>query len=255
MLSWKRKSPAEFWTALERLEGVEQEARLGLVTAFLDAHSVHGLEGVAQAAVRPLFKAWFPEVSLEGTLDALNAAGIVEKGTDGAWRVPPDIRGHLGMELGRRLLSRPVQVSSGDLPLLDLLQGFEAYAAERELAGAPRSAPWGGMARDSAGRGHVIVVRPCLLYLEAPARHYLLALCAWPHEDGSMAEAFARGPGLRQRLALFDLARTEKINLTHSDVFVHFERYLARRHGLRLRPSPRLGRALEETGILSMRMG
>ena len=52
-----------------------------------------------------------------------------------------------------------------------------------------------------------------------------------------------------------DLENGYKINLTRSDVFVHFERYLRRVHGLRLVVHPDLTQGLIDGGVMKLEMG
>ena len=115
---------------------------------------------------------------------------------------------------------------------------------------------WGGKTYTAGGRNHHLLVRPFPLLLQPHPEDYILMLCRFPDAGmDNITEAYVHGPALRRRLALYDLQRAEKINLTRSEVFVYFERYLRRAHSLRIGPAPALSRSLEEGGILSLQMG
>ena len=62
-------------------------------------------------------------------------------------------------------------------------------------------------------------------------------------------------PGLRARLAVYDLARLEKVNAVRSSVFVHFEWFLRDVYGVKLLPAEEFTRGLVQRGIISLGMG
>ena len=60
---------------------------------------------------------------------------------------------------------------------------------------------------------------------------------------------------LRARLAVYDLARLEKINAVRSSVFVYFEWFLRDAYGVKLVPAPAFTQGLVARGIISLGMG
>ena len=83
-----------------------------------------------------------------------------------------------------------------------------------------------------------------------------MMVCKLPETAiAAFVEAFVQSAPLRQRFAFYDLEKAQKINLTRSEVFVYFERYLRRAHGMRIGPAPALTQRLEDSGILSLQMG
>ena len=60
---------------------------------------------------------------------------------------------------------------------------------------------------------------------------------------------------LRGRLAVYDLARLEKINAVRSSVFVYFEWFLRDVYGVKLLPASKFTQGLVERGIISLGMG
>jgi len=85
---------------------------------------------------------------------------------------------------------------------------------------------------------------------------FLLLLCQLPATDTeTIMELFVESSALRQRVAMVDLEKGFKINLTRSEIFVHFERYLRRVHRLRLAVHPDLTQSLVDGGIMKLEKG
>ena len=62
-------------------------------------------------------------------------------------------------------------------------------------------------------------------------------------------------PGLRARLAVYDLARLEKVNASRSSVFVYFEWVLRDVYGVKVVASDEFTRGLVDRGIISLGFG
>jgi hypothetical protein len=114
----------------------------------------------------------------------------------------------------------------------------------------------GGRRLFTTERAHWLLIRPSPVRLRAHEEAYILLLCRLPDAASQVvAELLVQSPALRQRVALYDLERGLKFNLTRSEVFVHFERFLKRIHGLRMGPDPTLTQSLLDAGLLSYDKG
>jgi len=71
----------------------------------------------------------------------------------------------------------------------------------------------------------------------------------------ALAERFASEAELRNRLALIDLARLEKISAVRSSVFVYFEWFLRDEYGVKLLPATAFTMRLVSKGIISLGFG
>ena len=60
---------------------------------------------------------------------------------------------------------------------------------------------------------------------------------------------------LRARVAVYDLARLEKVNAVRSSVFVHFEWFLRDVYGVKIVASAEFTRGLVDRGIISLGFG
>lgn len=110
---------------------------------------------------------------------------------------------------------------------------------------------WGGTAYTSSGRTHLLLFRPFPLYPRAHPELYMLMICHLPQGGlEPITDLFVASASLRQRVALYDLDKGQKMNLTRSDLFIHFERFLRWTYGLRIVLSPELTQGLISAGIL-----
>jgi hypothetical protein len=66
---------------------------------------------------------------------------------------------------------------------------------------------------------------------------------------------FLDDPVLRSRVALYDLARLEKISAVRSSVFVYFEWFLRDVYGVKVVPAETFTRGLVDRGIISLGFG
>jgi hypothetical protein len=88
---------------------------------------------------------------------------------------------------------------------------------------------------------------------EVPERELpLLALAAI---DDELVSRFLGDEALRSRVAVFDLARLEKVNAVRSSVFVYFEWFLRDVYGVKVLPANAFTQGLVERGIISLGMG
>ncbi len=233
--------------------------RLGVLQAALDAHLLCEEETLAVRALEQLFAVWWPTRSLADVVADLCAAGFLVADPDDSCAVPSALRPALAAALAGRLQGQPLALPVGSAGFGQLLEGFAAYC--REEAGADRApAPFGEAAAaysfTARGRRHVLALRPFPLHLGAHPQAFIALLCELPPAAlAAIAQRYTAAPALRSRLALFDLANAYKVNLTRSEVFVYFERYLRRAYGVRLTPPPLLTNALLDSGLLSLDKG
>jgi hypothetical protein len=76
------------------------------------------------------------------------------------------------------------------------------------------------------------------------------------HVDADeLAERFAADPTLRGAIAIYDLARLEKINTVKSSVFVYVEWFLRDAYGVKLLPSAAFTQGLIARGVISLGFG
>jgi hypothetical protein len=73
--------------------------------------------------------------------------------------------------------------------------------------------------------------------------------------SGELVARFLDDEPLRSRVALFDLARLEKINAVRSSAFVYFEWFLRDVYGVKVLPANAFTQGLVERGIISLGMG
>jgi hypothetical protein len=66
---------------------------------------------------------------------------------------------------------------------------------------------------------------------------------------------FLDDPALRSRVALYDLARLEKISAVRSSAFVYFEWFLRDVYGVKVVPAGAFTRGLVDRGIISLGFG
>jgi hypothetical protein len=71
----------------------------------------------------------------------------------------------------------------------------------------------------------------------------------------ALAERFAAEPALRSSLAIYDLARLEKISAARSSVFVYFEWFLRDAYGVKLLSSAAFTQGLIARGVISLGFG
>ena len=246
--------------ALRSMSRSQSEAGFSVLCTSLDAQLMFGEAGLSIDVLQPLFEVYWPKTSLIQTIRELLSLGLLNTTPGPIYSVPSERSGKLAAELGDHLVHHSFHFPGGTSEFWGLLDGFSSYSS-RELKvdlGANNSVTetWGGRAYTSEGQLHHLLLRPSPLQLRSHTTAFILMLCALPDTAiKTIADHFARSRALRQRVALYDLDRSQKINLTRSDVFVFFERYLRRVHGLRISPAPALTQSLVDGGLLSLEKG
>ena len=72
---------------------------------------------------------------------------------------------------------------------------------------------------------------------------------------GELVPKFVAEAELRSRLAVYDLARLEKLGAVRSSAFVYFEWFLRDEYGVKLLPAAAFTQGLVDRGIISLGMG
>ena len=249
--------PVEHRRLLELLSPGLREpdwASIGVLSALLDNRLLFGEEGLAASQLEPLFGAWWSDRSLVETVDRLQQQGLLTVRPGQVYSVPAAMIQPLASVLATLLNRREVSLPKWSGSPAELLSAFDTYCLQ-ELSGPTpaKDLPclWGGAAYTSANRTHLLLFRPFPLCLQVHSEHYILLICQWPQNGlEAIVAQFVERPSLRQRVALYDLGRGQKMNLTRSGLFVHFERFLRWTYGLRIVPSPELTQGLINAGLL-----
>jgi hypothetical protein len=238
--------------AVEKAIREDRDAGCALLCACLDARILFQKEAVPLDELAPLWKLYCGECTPEEEAECL---GLLPSSGAGICRLADIEDG--SRRLAAHLDGRRLRLPQGDLTLGELLDGFTAHCRqELGIEIDDRMASWGGRCFSSSGRCHHVLIRPRPVMIRPHPDAFLLLLCGLPETDiGTILELFVESPALRQRLALVDLETGFKINLTRSEIFVHFERYLRRMHGLRLVVHPDLTRSLVDGGIMKLEKG
>jgi hypothetical protein len=143
---------------------------------------------------------------------------------------------------------RRIEWTTQSLTQGEALDAFAAYCREiDDLALVERSQTcltlsWRGRERVSVEAVEDLPDRP------AP----VLALTELTDE---LVARFLDDAELRARVAVFDLARLEKVNAVRSSVFVYFEWFLRDAYGVKVLPANAFTQGLVERGIISLGMG
>lgn len=237
----------------------DEEHLLSLLGSFLDAHTLLQEKGMAGESVNSLFAIWWPKISLAETLRELLRLNLLSSRANDVFAIPEEVRPELFADFRAYAEKHPIKAPLGFVSFEDMVGGFERYA-EANLRGQKiekcSQITWGSSTFMANGRVHHLLRRPYPVRLIWQDQAFILCLCKLPEAGIEViTEGFVRTPGLRQRLALYDTESCMKMNLTRSEVFVWFERYLRDELDVRFIQLPALGRALEQHGILSLRMG
>jgi hypothetical protein len=143
---------------------------------------------------------------------------------------------------------RPIEWATQTLTQGEALDAFAAYCEEIDDLELVERTPV-ALALSWRDREQVTVeLADTLPERDAP----LLALTEITDE---LVASFLDDEALRSRVALFDLARLEKVNAVRSSVFVYFEWFLRDVYGVKVLPANAFTQGLVERGIISLGMG
>lgn len=228
------------------------DATLALLVSVGDAQGLGcQFEPTADDTVG-IFNSWWPDVRITEALAKLLTCGLIEAGPRGTYVWPVRLQTRLESALTGRYAEDSDYFQK-------IVQGFTNYLQEAQpevVPANPSSELWNTQTYLTGRRRHHFIYRPFPFMFQPPPEDYLLVLSEYPETVmEKIIQNFVAEASRRKRLAIYDLERTHKINLTHSEVAVHFERYLNRVHGLRIRPAPGLNRALADEAILNLEMG
>jgi hypothetical protein len=156
------------------------------------------------------------------------------------------------LDEARRAL--PIEWASMRLTYGEMLDAFTLYCRDalddvEVLEDGPvrLALDWRGRERST------IELRAGFLFCERLVGEEPLLLLG--HLGAAVPERFATDDALRPRLALYDLARLEKINAVRSSVFVYFEWFLRDLYGVKLLPPNAFTQRLIQRGVISLGMG
>jgi hypothetical protein len=239
-------------------EGVPETS--SVLSALLDAQLIFNEPGLSLEQFHPLWNPFFPDRPLEAQLRELGILRWVEISRSSTYAVPSGLCLPLAREMDGFMTQQTIRLPHGDMAMGQLLDDFSDYYGNGpgiDLPAEKKSVKaWGGMVLFTTDRAHWMLIRPHPVRLRAQEEAYLLVLCSLPETVSLvLAGLFVNSPALRQRVALFDLEGGRKLNLTRSEVFVHFERFLKRVHGVRIGPDPALTQSLLDAGLLSFDKG
>jgi hypothetical protein len=238
--------------ALEKAIQHDRASGCAMLCAFLDAVILFQEEAVSFEELTPLWNLYCRECGLEEEAEHL---GLLPSSEAGVCSLAG--REEIARGLAFHLAGQRLHLPTGDLTLGELLDGFTAHCRqELGIETDDQTKTWAGRCFSVSGRCHHVLIRPRPVLLRPHADSFFLLLCQLPAAGiETIFELFIESPGLRQRLAMVDLEKGFKINLTRSEIFVHFERYLHRMHGLRLMIHPDLTQSLVNGGIIKLEKG
>ena len=158
--------------------------------------------------------------------------------------------------LGRRACRRPIEWASGTVAQGDVLAAFAEHCRrdldDLDVETADDTAlvvRWRSEVSRFALRNGFVGVE----HLASAAPTMLLGDVE-QHLDELVA-AFVDRPELRERLAICDLGRLERLGTVRSSAFVYFEWFLRDDYGVKLVPTPAFTRGLIDRGVISLGMG
>jgi hypothetical protein len=179
----------------------------------------------------------------------------------GPTHVPPqaaaELEGADMAQLAAFTVDRPIEWAARTLPQGEILAAFAAHCRDElddveVLAEAPELvvARW----RRETSR---LELRAGLVAFERLASaDPTMLLTDLDHADvEALAERFVAEPALRNTLAIYDLARLEKIGAPRSSVFVYFEWFLRDAYGVKLLNSAAFTQGLIARGVISLGFG
>lgn len=261
----KNDRSEKFTEGRKILEGFLQDQRdiagplASVFFTVLDSNFLYQKKELMAEDLQAFFVDLWPEFSLHQALTDLQNLGLLTGGSSTGYAVAKGLQAAIASEMERHFAHSRVLLSDSDITFQELMDGFEEYARseiEGTFSDSLERKILGGRTYLAGGSKHHILLRPYPLTPQPHSEDYVLILCRLLTPKAHMlTKLYIRNPSLRRGVAIYDLGKTEKINLTRSEVFVHFERYIRRRHGLRISPNPEITQGLVDSGLLSLRMG
>jgi hypothetical protein len=228
--------------------------------ALLDAQLIFRESGLSLEQFEPLWDLYYRDCPLDGPIQSLCRMELVQISPASICAVSSDLCLTLAEEIDGFLTKQTICLPQGDLTVGKLLDDFLDYYCTGPAVDLPAERKpekvCGGIGLFSSNRAHYVLIRPYSPLLRAHEESFILLVCSLPEAVTEViADSFVKSPALRHRVALFDPERGLKFNLTKSEVFVHFERFLRRVYGVRSRPDPMLTQSLLDAGLLSFDKG
>jgi hypothetical protein len=178
-------------------------------------------------------------------------------------RIGPELAGdihvaaHDAAELAAHTTQRPIEWAARTVAQGEILEAFAAHCRD-ELSDV-EIVQWGPALLVARWRRETarLELRAGLVAFEQLASESPTMLLADLDEVDLdvLADRFAAEPSLRGSLAIYDLARLEKIGAVRSSVFVYFEWFLRDEYGVKLLSSAAFTQGLINRGIISLGFG
>jgi hypothetical protein len=146
------------------------------------------------------------------------------------------------------LRERPIEWAALTLSQGELLDEFAAYCEEIDDLELVEQTPI-LLRLDWRAREQAVVELAETLPERAEPTLALMEL------SDELVPRFLDDPALRSRVALYDLARLEKISAVRSSAFVYFEWFLRDVYGVKVVPAETFTRGLVDRGIISLGFG
>jgi hypothetical protein len=229
---------------------------LHLVTAMYDLRTIFDEEAVDVELMEAAFPIFFPNRNRDSALSAAAAAGFAGRNNH-EWVHSPEALDAAAPVLAEHWDAHPVEVAGRRLPFRQLMDDFVTYLREEEIPMCRIDTGIAGGATFAAGgRRHHVLFRPAPLLITAHREDYILYISTLTGAAVDFITGrFTAEKPVRSRTAVMDPFAEQKMNLTRSEIYVHFERYLRRRHKLRPAPPNAFTRGLSDSAILSLEKG
>lgn len=234
--------------------------RCSALCALLDAQSIFQEPGLSLEQFEPLWDLYYPDCPLVRAIQSLSRMGLVQVSPESICTISPELCSTLAEEMDGFLSQQKIRLPKGDVSVGALLDDFVDYYCNGPGVDLPAECKpekaFGGMRLFSSNRVQYVLFRTYPPVLHGHEESYILLVCSLPETVTEViAGSFIKSPALRHRVALFDPERGLKFNLTRSDIFVHFERFLRRLYGVRMGPDPMLTQSLLDAALLSFDKG
>jgi hypothetical protein len=216
--------------------------------AVLEALADPRIAGAARQLAAPEIEAELHSLLPGTTWHSLEQQGLVEHWGD---RIQLVVDGRSTLDELR--CRREIEWATGTVTQGEVLAGFARHCAdELEDVEVVEQAP-SRLVLSSKKELGTLELRAGFLFCERLAGDGPILLLG--ELDDALVDRFLADEGLRSSVAVYDLARLQKVNAVRSGVFVYFEWFLREAYGVKLVPSDVFTQGLVDRGIISLGMG